>query len=389
MTGRRPREVAALDLIRFAAAQAVMVYHLVFLSWTEPVRSHGIRAVVTGVAGVPPAAFPQAVGWSSLGWVGVQVFFVISGFVILMSAENKSAAEFLIGRVSRIMPALWVFSLLSAAVLLVAGTLAPAAVGVRLLRSMVLFPVGPWVDGAVWTLVAEAVFYTGVYVMIRTGTIARITTVMAVATLFNLLLWSTVVAGDIGLLGDAGHRLAGWASSYRLRVTLVSTNCYFVVGAALFQLFRRRDISASAAILIANVAAGLVATHFAARSSIGVAEFGESALAAPAVWGAATLVMAVCVLLRAGRGAGFAKAATVAGLLTYPLYLINQIVGGFLLGLASRAGLAPGVAVAGTAIACTLIAALFALGIERRMQRRLTAGLRRLGQMRQPALQEA
>lgn len=379
----RSREIAALDLARLLAAQAVVFYHLVFLSWAEGDGTRGIRAVVGS-----PVAFPQATGWASLGWVGVQVFFVISGFVILMSARNRSAWEFLAARVTRIAPALWFFSLLSALVLLGCGVLAPGEAAPRLLRSLVLFPVGPWIDGAVWTLVAEAVFYAGVFVLIRTGLIDRMLGVTAVLTACNLAFWAAVLAGEAGLLGGAGGALADAAASYKLRVTLVTTNCYFVVGASLYGLFLRRDVAGNAAVFAINYAAGLVATYYAARSSIGVSQFGQSAFAAPALWGVVTLVMAACVLGRAGSGPRMARLATMAGLLTYPLYLINQITGGLLLGLAYRAGVPPVVAVVLTAALCTLLAGAFALGLEQRLQQRLAKALRRPSRPA-PALGEA
>ena len=136
----RTREIASLDVMRLAAAQAVMFYHLVFMSWAEE-GSRGIRAVVG-----TPVVFADAVVWASLGWIGVQIFFVISGFVILMSAQDKSASDFLIGRVTRIVPALWFFTVLSGLVMLASGVLSVAEITPRFLRSMVLFPVGPWVD---------------------------------------------------------------------------------------------------------------------------------------------------------------------------------------------------------------------------------------------------
>ncbi|MEJ2458064.1 MAG: acyltransferase family protein [Novosphingobium sp.] len=179
------REVSSLDVMRLLAAQAVMFYHLVFLSWAESPGSHGIRAVVGH-----PVAFPGAVGWASLGWVGVQIFFVISGFVILMSAENKSASDFLIGRITRIAPGLWFFTGLSALIVFACGVLPAGELSVRVLRSVVLFPVGPWVDGAVWTLVTEALFYAAVFVLIRTDAIRRVTPVIAAATAFNIVFWA-------------------------------------------------------------------------------------------------------------------------------------------------------------------------------------------------------
>lgn len=383
MRTARAREVSSLDMMRLLAAQAVMFYHLVFLSWAESGHSRGIRAVVGN-----PVVFADATGWASLGWVGVPIFFVISGFVILMSAQNKSASDFLIGRVARIVPGLWFFSILSALVLLGCGVLPPSALAIRLLRSLTLFPVGPWVDGAVWTLVTEAVFYGGIFVLIKLGMIGRIMPVMIALTAFNLILWASVLVGEAGMLGHAGHRIAGMASSYKLRVTLFTTNGYFVAGAALYQLFMRRKVMASAAIFAANYLVGLMSTYYAAISSVGVSRFGQDPMAAVLVWGAMTLVMSACVLWRIGSGPRFGRLATMAGLLTYPLYLINQITGGFILGVAYRTGLPPAVCVILTALLCTALAGLFALLIERRLQILLSDCLKRFARPA-PALREA
>lgn len=376
MSGRA-REIAALDLTRLLAAEAVVFYHLAFLSWAEGEDTRGIRAVVG-----TPVEFPQATAWASLGWMGVQVFFVISGFVILMSAQKRSASEFLVARVTRIAPALWFFSVLSALVLVGSGVLGAGEAAVRLLRSLVLFPVGPWIDGAVWTLVAEAVFYAGIFVSIRTGLIGRMLAATAVLSAFNVVFWAAVLAGEAELLGNAGQALAQAASSYKLRVTLVTTNCYFVLGASLYGLFLRREVAGNAAIFAVNFVACLVSTYYAARSSLGVSEFGQSPFVAPAIWGAVTLAMAACVLGRVGSGPRFARFATIAGLLTYPLYLINQITGGLLLGLAYRSGMPPVAAVALTAALCTALAGAFAVGLERPAQQRLSRALRSL---RRPA----
>ncbi|MCT2398713.1 acyltransferase family protein [Novosphingobium mangrovi (ex Huang et al. 2023)] len=379
----RAREISSLDVMRLLAAQAVMAYHLLFLSWAESADSRGIRAIIGS-----PVAFADAVAWTSLGWVGVQVFFVISGFVILMSAQDKSASDFLIGRVTRIVPALWFFSALSALILLACGVLGPLELSERFLRSMILFPVGPWVDGAVWTLVAEAVFYGAVFVAIRTGMIGRVTAIMLAVTVFNLVLWGAVLAGEAGLLGDLGHRLAEAASSYKLRVTLISTNCYFVVGASLCGIFMRRDVTVNITVFCANFVMSLIATYYAALSSVGVSQFGQMPYRAVAVWGVSTLVLSVCVLLRVGSGGRFVRFATIAGLATYPLYLINQIPGGFILGALYRTPLSPVVAVVVTAVSCTVLAGAFALLVERRMQLRLSAFLRQC-QRRASVLKEA
>ncbi|WP_246707247.1 acyltransferase family protein [Mesorhizobium sp. NZP2077] len=70
-----------VDILRFLAAVLVMVYHYGFWVWAYP---DGISAQATG--GVPPQ--PDIGAWVGSGWVGVEIFFVISGFVIAFSAEK-------------------------------------------------------------------------------------------------------------------------------------------------------------------------------------------------------------------------------------------------------------------------------------------------------------
>lgn len=66
-----------------------------------------------------PAAtvFPGASACAAYGWLGVEIFFVVSGFVICMSAWGRGVGEFAASRISRLFPAYW------AAVLFTAGVL--------------------------------------------------------------------------------------------------------------------------------------------------------------------------------------------------------------------------------------------------------------------------
>src|ERR1700744_5896212 len=105
-----------LDPMRFAAALGVAVFHLTFWSWawsstgTPPGFEHYVGADLQ---------FQSAAPFTWFGWVGVEIFFVISGFVIANSASNASAKEFLLGRALRLYPAVWVCSTLTFTVLLI------------------------------------------------------------------------------------------------------------------------------------------------------------------------------------------------------------------------------------------------------------------------------
>src|SRR6478609_8992352 len=96
MASTTPRLVA-LDGLRFAAAAAVLLYHFVAVNH----HAWGGRTsdVMPGVQQV--AAF---------GSFGVQLFFVISGFVILMTAW---------GRAGRLFPAYWAAVLVTLVLLVV------------------------------------------------------------------------------------------------------------------------------------------------------------------------------------------------------------------------------------------------------------------------------
>jgi peptidoglycan/LPS O-acetylase OafA/YrhL len=85
-----PSRVQALDLLRLGAVAAVVFYHYGF--WGP--SSHD----------VPQVALPWMASFAQYGFLGVPVFFIISGFVIAYSAEGRTATGFAIARFSRIYP---------------------------------------------------------------------------------------------------------------------------------------------------------------------------------------------------------------------------------------------------------------------------------------------
>lgn len=92
------RPLPGLDIIRFAAAAMVMVFHLGYWSWVSAGTPAGI------IAG--RVAYPE-LSVLSCGWVGVEIVFVLSGFVIAYSPENASTISFVQGRSLRLAPAAW------------------------------------------------------------------------------------------------------------------------------------------------------------------------------------------------------------------------------------------------------------------------------------------
>ena len=98
------QRLAYLELLRFLLALAVVVYH--YFYWGP---SAGIVPAVSVAAIVP------------FFILAVPVFFIVSGFVISFSAENRSNADFAVARFARLGPTLLVCSTITFIVLSIAG----------------------------------------------------------------------------------------------------------------------------------------------------------------------------------------------------------------------------------------------------------------------------
>ncbi|MGY0069360.1 acyltransferase family protein [Streptomyces sp. QTS137] len=147
----RPR-LRALDGLRLVAALMVAAYH------------YGGRGgdVTTAWGSSPKEQFPTLHEYFAYGCLGVQVFFVISGFVICMSGWGRPLRSFFASRASRLLPAYWAAVLLVTAVfalpVVVYEAVSPSDALVNL--TMLQQPLGAdRVLGVCWTLWVEIRFY--------------------------------------------------------------------------------------------------------------------------------------------------------------------------------------------------------------------------------------
>ena len=153
MQSQGHRHIVGLDVVRFASATMVMVFHLAFWSWAGA----GSSTIARLMPNQP--SFPELTPVAWVGWVGVEIFFVLSGFVIAYSAEGASAFAFFRSRFLRLMPAVWICATIAFAVLL-AGDFAPFKELARhYLKTLVLIPKYQWIDGVYWSLCVEIFFY--------------------------------------------------------------------------------------------------------------------------------------------------------------------------------------------------------------------------------------
>lgn len=153
MTSARIKE---LDALRGIAALMVVFFHYTF--WR-----------------------PQAKLGFNLGTTGVELFFMISGFVIFMSLLHvKNSKEFIINRVSRLYPAYWAsvtFTFMALSFYRHSGF--PKENILQYAGNMTMFQYYlniPDMDDSYWTMIIEMIFYILMLAAFRFKKLNHITT---------------------------------------------------------------------------------------------------------------------------------------------------------------------------------------------------------------------
>ena len=128
---------------------------------------------------------------ANIGSIGVDIFFVISGFIIAYIARNeygpRAAKDFMLRRVVRIVPAYYIASFLRLVILaLGAQFIFPLKTVIKTITIIPLFDYGPepWGNllGLGWTLSFEFLFYI-LYVLLIAFTVKRKDVYLVIAAL--------------------------------------------------------------------------------------------------------------------------------------------------------------------------------------------------------------
>ena len=153
-----PERLGSLDALRGVAAISVLVFHYEALVYF-----------------VPPNGWPRpSTEWTHLGLMGVELFFVISGFVILLTLEKTpTLLRFAVNRIARLYPAYWLSVLFAGTYLLSTGeaNLTTVAINLTMVQRLVRVPslITPY-----WTLTYELMFYIGMAIACGVGLLNRI-----------------------------------------------------------------------------------------------------------------------------------------------------------------------------------------------------------------------
>lgn len=309
---RAESRILGLDVLRGFAAFAVMLYHH---GWYYDQLYPGRESISINFA---PGHF------------GVELFFIISGFVILMTAESGvTVGGFVLSRLTRLMPAFLVTVLITTAILTVAPM--PPLLGVptplQFLANLTMAPglfEQPPIDLTYWTLTYELVFYAYMALVLCFGLLGSIEWLGLVAVVLGTLCVLTV---DM----QPHHRSA-------ILLMLHYSN-FFVIGICLYRIYARRARLITYVALFSAVAANVIGGGEQSFYASGPLYLTLSAAFALLVWFGTSRYQRLLLW----------PPLVYLGKISYPLYLVHVALGFEIIRFGARHGWS---SVAGTILAC-------------------------------------
>lgn len=275
-----------VDALRGLAALAVVLFHYT-TRYTELFSS----------ADAPSIAVRH-------GHFGVNLFFIISGFVIFMTlARTRRPMDFVVSRFSRLFPAYWAAIVLTFVVVRVFG-LPGFEVGAAQALGNSIMVHGllriPHVDGVYWTLEVELLFYAGMFTLFARRWLNHV----------HWALWALLALRLLWFVAERGFGIdLSWTLS---RLLILKYIPWFALGICIYQ-------------------STLGAAHADARQVRLTAVAALACLAVVDHWalGALALVLALAVWAAASGRLRWLRNPVPAffGTISYPLYLLHENIG--------------------------------------------------------------
>ena len=287
--------VNEIDLLRFLAALAVVFFHYAFRGYAAD--------------GASPMPYPWLAPAARYGYLGANLFFIISGFVILMTAEQGKLRGFVVSRIVRLYPAFWACCTLTFVVVLLWGAPRFQATPGQYLANMTMlngFMGVDYIDGSYWTLFVELKFYALVGIVL---VLDRMRQVQAILAGWLLL----------ALLGEF------WPNKYLRYFLIVDYAAYFIAGAACFLVWSHGLSAARIGLLLL---CWCLALFQSTRAVADMVEHYRTEFSDVVAGGLITACFAVMLLVALRAGGPFGRRRWLAaGALTYPLYLLHENIG--------------------------------------------------------------
>jgi peptidoglycan/LPS O-acetylase OafA/YrhL len=289
--------VPVLDLLRLLAALAVVLFHYAY---------RGAAA-----DGFTKVSLPLLEPVAKYGSFGVQLFFVISGFVIARSAIGRTAVDFGIARAARLWPAFAVCTTVTFIATYFVGAPRFETSFVHWAANLTMLSPAfgqPFMDGSYWSIVLEIIFYGWMALFVAFGLFPRRVDEIVVG-------WLSIALTNEALLHSK--------IIHYLFVTDYAG--FFCAGIMLAEIARgRRGWQAPFLIVVS----GVVACSEALSGGRWTADHYSTYIDPKVLIGLTVLAIAlVAAASRIKRVPLPGKVLIALGGLTYPLYLLHQHVG--------------------------------------------------------------
>ncbi len=212
--------VNELDLLRFIAALSVVFHH------------YSLNGFAVNFQTITP--YPLLTSLFRYGYLGVDLFFMISGFVILMTAANEDLRHFVLSRLTRLYPAFWACCTITFVAILTMGSSEYSATFGQYLINMTMlsgFIGTESIDSVYWSLFTELKFYTLVAIVLLLGRFQQIETVFMVwlAITITLIIYPVWRFQIVLLDGYSANFIAGAAFFFMWSKGVTWIRCLVVV----------------------------------------------------------------------------------------------------------------------------------------------------------------
>ncbi|MCG7534658.1 acyltransferase [Pseudoalteromonas sp. OOF1S-7] len=336
------QRVYELDLLRFICALGVVIFHYTYTGHME------------GFA--PIADFEAVREVTRYAYMGINFFFVISGFVILMSLQGRTLSAFLSARFIRLYPAYWAALTVTAlATLLWGGEVFTVTLGQYLTNLTMVqeaFSVTS-LDSAYWTLYIELKFYFCMVLLVACRLMPYLKAILALVLTVSIL-----------------ALFLPWSSNINMFVAMFPHwSGYFACG-CVFYLVRRDGLEwQGVGLLLLSLAYMLTQSMLfgALMQSWFNVPFDRLTIA----FINGLFFALLCLTSQVRRHPFRFRAWYYLGVLTYPLYLLHQHLGYMLF---NRFGTEHNIAILVilTTLGMIVLAGLLHYGVEKPVTRWLT-----------------
>lgn len=330
----------------------VMIYHFAFKAVAEP---GGLLDKMTPYEFWLPGTWPF-VWW---GWVGVQIFFTISGLVIAFSAASQTAtpAGLLRSRVLRLWPAVLIASCLAVVIEVLVFHMSLTNALIIWLRTALFHPLPPWLMGQFWTIGIEVFFYILVLFSLVLGQVHRLRQLAAALILISAVYWTARLLND-------GHDPLGRIT----QIILFQHGAYFGIGILLAARKKPSLRLSDAVLIIIGFAVAAVQIRMVSGWEAGHANLQQHWPVPFSIYVACVCCVRLSMIhnerLISWLGFNGAFVARRIGVMKYPLYLMHNHVGKPVILATIEIGAAPWIAILAAMTAAFVTAWLVAEKLE-------------------------